>query len=352
MKRRSMPVVRVPNPRMVVLGTFKGMGDFLSAAPIAVAELNAGMSVVILAFPAIRELIGLMDFGENSHNLRVISLPSKRSLAGILDFFRQLSALSPGIVWVSPHAPAAARSWRVPLFLWTAKSLFWRHALLAGAESERLSGLFDVRFPVDRKMPLAIREWTAYAMMRWGQGGAPTPIRFRASLDQHRAAKPVVDILIHPGANAANRRWDVEHFAELIGLLPNTYRIGVVGVPKDIEAIKSSVGPDRNIQYFVGSLEDAIASIARTRVLLSMDSGTTFFARALDIPNVALFGPVDPANVHEAREHFMPVYERKWSCQPCGDARCRYETNYCMKSLQPARVAAELLKALQTSQKE
>jgi lipopolysaccharide heptosyltransferase II len=347
-----MSDMRALNPGTVVLGTFKGMGDFLSAAPIAVAELNGGASVVILAFPAVTELIGLMDFGVNSPNLRVISLPSKKSLAGIVYFFRQLFAVSPGIVWVSPHAPAAARSWRVPLFLWLVKALFWRRALLAGAESESLSVLFDVRLPVDRKMPLATREWTAYAMMRWGQGGMPRAIRFRASLDAHRAETSSLDILIHPGANAANRRWDVRHFVELIGLLPAACRVGVVGVPKDVEAMKSAIGSDRQVQYFEGSLEDAIASIARARVLLSMDSGTTFFARALGVPNVALFGPVDPANVHEAREHFVPVYERKWACQPCGDAHCRYETNYCMKSIQPARVAAELLRVLQSTRKE
>jgi ADP-heptose:LPS heptosyltransferase len=184
-------------------------------------------------------------------------------------------------------------------------------------------------------------------MLRRNRGGSSPQTRFRSSIERNRLLSPLFDILIHPGANADNRKWPVEHFVELITLLPTSCRVGLVGLPEDIEKIRSSLPDSERVQCLVGSLEEAIVGIARTRVLLSMDSGTTFFAKALRVPTVALYGPVDPVTVVSRDEGVQPIYERRWACQPCGDSRCRYSVNYCMRAIEPDRVAHELLRLLQ-----
>jgi len=339
--------VREQTHDTVSYGVFKGMGDLLSAVPVIISELNSGVRVILFVFTAVTKLIDLLDFGEYHNNLRVVIFPGNGSLKSLFRFIAETSRLAPDFIWISPHSPAAARSWRVPIFFWLIKSCFWRHAKLAGAKSERFSRLFDIRVPVDRRLPLGARELAAYSSARSVGPRKQPPVKFKASIHTFRHLDPEFDVLIHPGANADNRKWPAAHFIELINMLPVSYRVGVVGLPNDLEAIRSVLPPGGNLRYIVGSLEEAIVSIAKARVLLSMDSGTTFFAMVLGVPTVALFGPVDPASVFSEGETIYPIYERKWPCQPCGNSRCSQSSNFCLTSIEPRRVAAELLLRLQ-----
>jgi ADP-heptose:LPS heptosyltransferase len=128
--------------------------------------------------------------------------------------------------------------------------------------------------------------------------------------------------------------------------MPANCRIGVLGLPEDIAAMKSVLPSGRGIVFSTGSLEDAIRSIARTRVALTMDSGTMFFAKLLGVPTVTLFGPSDPSNVITPEADFLSVYEVKWPCQPCRSARCNQKSIYCMASIEPALVADKLMQLL------
>jgi ADP-heptose:LPS heptosyltransferase len=310
--------------------------------------LNSGARVILFVFTAVTKLIDLLDFGDHHNNLRVLIFPANGSLKSLFGFISETSRLAPDFVWISPHSPAAARSWRVPIFFWLLKNCFWRRARLAGAKSERFSCLFDIRVPVDRRLPLAARESTAYSTARWNGPRQLVQVKFKDSIQGYRHLAPEFDILIHPGANADNRKWPATHFVELINMLPVSYRIGVVGLPSDLEGIRSVLTSSGNLRYIVGPLEQAIISIAKTRVLLSMDSGTTFFAMILGVPTVALFGPVDPVSVLSKGGTIYPMYERKWPCQPCGNSHCSQSRNFCLTSIEPRRVAAELLLRLQS----
>lgn len=336
--------------RVVVYGAFKGMGDLVSAAPVIKSELDAGAQVHLLIFPQIGTFAGLLDFGPNQGNLRTHLLPVSGKIVAVREFFRQMSRLSPDVIWCSPHAPSAASSWKIPLLLWLVKQRYWPRAKFGGAASERLSWLFDVAVAVDRALPFRVREWTAFSLFRGDQPlTAPPRITFKPSIQQLRHLPPAYDLLIHPGAGADNRRWPLQHHADMLRHLPADCRIAVLGLPSDVAAMKQVMPADRNIEYLTGSLEEAIASIARTRVAFTMDSGTTFFADALGVPAIALFGASDPANVIGLEGPVVPIYELKWPCQPCGSARCRQKAVYCMNSIEPVRVAHALLRLLQTT---
>jgi heptosyltransferase-2 len=261
-----------------------------------------------------------------------------------------MALLSPDIVWYSPHAPRIASSWKIPLLLWLIKKRTWPDARLAGADSERLSRLFDVRVAVDRSLPYRLREWTAFSMLRGEHPvTSPPPIAFKQPLQQLRRLPPAYDLLIHPGAGSENRKWPLQHYAEMVRHLPGDCRIAVLGLPRDIAAMKQVLPGERAIEFLTGTLEEAIASIARTRVALTMDSGTMFFASVLGVPAVALFGPSDPANVIETGGSVVPVYELKWPCQPCRSSHCTEKAVYCMNSLEPAQVARTVLRLLHTT---
>jgi heptosyltransferase II len=337
-------------PKSIVYGAFKGMGDLLSAAPVIIAELAAGSDVVLLIFPQLREFVELLDFDGNRKNLRICILPVRGGTIGLRTFFKEMAPLSPDIVWVSPHAPRPAASWKVPLLMWLVKRRYWPAAKLAGAESEPLSFLFDVRVPVDRKLPFMLREWVAFSRLHSRPEHAPLPaVRFIASLQGERSQPRSFDLLIHPGAGADNRKWPVHHYVELLKHIPASYRIAIMGLRADVDALRAALPSDRSIQFLTGSLKEAIATIAHTRVALTMDSGTMFFANILGVPAVSLFGPSNPLSVLPPNHHITPVYDPKWPCQPCFNTRCTQKSLLCMNSIEPEKVANELLKMLQSA---
>jgi ADP-heptose:LPS heptosyltransferase len=131
--------------------------------------------------------------------------------------------------------------------------------------------------------------------------------------------------------------------------MPAELRIAVIGVPDDVAALRAVLPADRPIHYLTGSLTEAVKSMARSRVALTMDSGSMHFANCLGIPTVALFGPCDPATVIPVDSNVTALFERKWPCQPCSSLTCSQKSVYCMSSLEPDTVAATVLRLLARS---
>jgi heptosyltransferase-2 len=333
--------------RTFLCGAFKGMGDFICAAPVIACELNSGAEVTVLVYPQVADFLELLDFGSNRRNLHVCTLPVRGARQSLREFIRHMSRVSPDVVWVSPHAPQHVASWKIPLLLWTLKRRYWSKSQLTCAASEPLSWLFDVRIPVNRGLPYMVREWTAYSALSGNAEMSPPQTVFKESIQSSRRLPHAYDIVIHPGAGTENRKWPVHRFAELMKYISEDYRIAVVGLARDVVALQGVLPRNRGIYFLTGSLEDAIISIARSRVALTMDSGSMFFAHILGVPAVSLFGPSDPANVIPLGGNVHPVYEQKWSCQPCGMPSCRQKSVYCMASLEPKAVADQLLRLLQ-----
>lgn len=336
--------------RTVVYGAFKAMGDLLCAVPPITWELNQGSNVVLLVFPQLpREFLSLVDFGPNQAGLQVTALPTPARLGNLRAFFAKMSRLSPEFVWLSPHSPAPAASWRIPLLISVVKRLYWRDAVMGGADTEPLSRSFDVRVAVDRALPFTEREWLGYSRFR-GIGSDTAPqVMFRESIRKARSEAPVCDLAIHPGAGARNRRWPLSNYSKLVGLIPARYRIAVIGMAADVDALRSILPRDRTIDFFCGSLEQAVVMMARSRVMLTMDSGPMFFSEALGVPAISLFGASDPRNVIGYRSSVLPLYKHGCPVQPCGAATCAQKSVLCMEALEPDTVAATVLDLLDGS---
>jgi heptosyltransferase-2 len=334
-----------------VYGAFKGMGDLLCAAPVIACELSRGHAIKLLLFPgsALSGFVKLLDFGQNSHNLSSFQLPVSGGLTKRLSFLRQMASFQADLVWISPHASREAFSWKIPLLLWFVKKLCWPRAVLAGAWNERLSTLFDIRVPLDRSLPLALREWVAYSHVGDGFGQFPGFVPFIESITIRKKRPPAYDLLIAPGANATNRLWPVLHYVSLVQMIPPEYRIAVVGLPSDIERMRQVLPKNRQIELLTGTLEEAIGLIAQSRVILSMDSGNVHFANALNIPGIALFGKDDPASVIPQSGTMRPFYEKRFPCQPCNSKHCSQPQLYCMNSIAPESVADALIRLLQNT---
>ncbi len=335
--------LRVQQDR-VVYGVFKGMGDLLAAAPVVKSELEQGRSVTLLIYPQLQSFITLLDFGPASNQLVVCTLPAGKGPRQLWQLFSTLSKLSPTLVLISPHAPSPAASWKVPLVLWLARLLYWRGAVIAGASAEPFSALFSQRFPIDRELPLAAREWSLYRHVRAGGSRTPPAVRFKSSMYPKPGLHREFDLMIHPGATAENRKWPLRHYAELMRLLPPGFRVAIVGLPSDLEPLRKITG-NASVEFISGTLEEAIVSLGRARVVMTMDSGSMFFANMLGIPTVALFGPSAPQFVIPQPSNILPVYNKSLPCQPCRSATCSIVSIECMARIEPKLVAMRLADA-------
>ena len=275
-------------PSTLVYGAFKAMGDILNASPVIASQLDSAHKVKLLIFPspALPEFIQLIDFGPNRKNLELVLLPVSRGTKAFLEYFAWARAVDPALIWISPHAPRSASSWKIPLLLWFTKKLFWKKARLAGARSERLSILFDESVSVDRNLPYMEREHFAFSMLSDSAGGASLRrISFIPRIQDQRKLPPLYDLLIHPGANVPSRMWPSSRYRELVRLLPPHLHIAVAGIPRDIEVMRLALGANCDIAFLTGSLEQAITAIARSRAVLAMDSG------AMHSPKFSMYLP-------------------------------------------------------------
>lgn len=105
-------------------------------------------------------------------------------------------------------------------------------------------------------------------------------------------------VVVHPGANAAARRWPAGRYAAVIRVLRATgRRVVVSGGPGD-EAVAAEVAggaglEDEDVLQDL-PFADFSALVAHAAVLLSADTGPAHLAVAHGTPSVTLFGPVDP----------------------------------------------------------
>jgi heptosyltransferase II len=331
----------------IVFGVFKGMGDLICAAPVILSELRRGRSVHLLLFPnaTLPTFCSLIDFSPHQQDLHLHTIPTSGNLAQWKQFLSEMKAIAPEMVWISPHAPAADSSWKIPLVLRTIQLLFWKNAHLVGADTERLSLLLHRRLPADRSLPLRKREWSAYRLLRGSDlPEQPAKISFVRKITDRREAPPRYDLVIHPGANAKNRSWPFHKYAPLVSDLPRQWRIAFLGLPSDLAALKQTMPADRPVEYVSGSIRDSIETLASARMLLIMDSGNMHFAQVLGVPAVAVFGYTDPADIIDLTGCVDAVYEQRFPCQPCRKAVCSQPEIYCLNNVEP-RVVADRLRA-------
>jgi heptosyltransferase-2 len=125
----------------------------------------------------------------------------------------------------------------------------------------------------------------------------------------------------------------------------------VLGLPAEIKGMRRVLPQDRGIEFLSGTLEQALIAIARARVVLALDSGAAHFAQFLNVPGVAIFGKSDPETIIGTKGSVVPIYEKKFACQPCGKVECNQPEVYCMNTITPETVAQAVCNLLAPSER-
>ena len=155
-----------------------------------------------------------------------------------------------------------------------------------------------------------------------------------------------------PGAEyGVTKRWPTGHFASLAQHLinnepnANIILLGGKGDHALGEEIISQVKNTAQIQNWCGetSLDEAIALIGMSKVLVSNDSGLMHIGAALKVPQVAIFGSSDPKHTPPNSDKAKVIW-LNLPCSPCHKRECPLGHLKCLKDISPSTV----LGAIQT----
>jgi ADP-heptose:LPS heptosyltransferase len=106
-------------------------------------------------------------------------------------------------------------------------------------------------------------------------------------------------VVVHPGAEAASRRWPAERFAGLVRRLRTAgHPVVLTGGPREdalvLEVAARAGLPERNVLRGGLPFGELSALVAHAALVVSGDTGLAHLAVAHATPSVTLFGPVSP----------------------------------------------------------
>lgn len=166
---------------------------------------------------------------------------------------------------------------------------------------------------------------------------------------QAASIKEKTIFVLCPGAEyGVTKRWPADHFAALAQQLithePDVHVIllGSNGDHAMAESIRTQAKNDlqiHNIHNWCGktSLDEAIALIGMSKILVSNDSGLMHIGAALKVPQVAIFGSSDP-NHTPPLSNMAKVLWLNLPCSPCHKRECPLGHLKCLKEISPENV--------------
>ena len=142
------------------------------------------------------------------------------------------------------------------------------------------------------------------------------------------------------GGKATAKAWPLEHFAALARRIAATtdQTVRVLCGPNERAAaaeLVRQVGHER-VQSLAAIPDLPLAitkgSLARSKMLVTTDSGPRHIATALDVPVVALFGATDPRWTETYHPQAVTLYNQL-ECSPCAKQHCPLGHHRCMRDL-------------------
>src|SRR5262249_46160639 len=136
-------------------------------------------------------------------------------------------------------------------------------------------------------------------------------------------------IILQPGARWLNKRWPVEHFAELARRLAAGDRdltFAILGGTEDqaLGQALAKAAPARSLDLTGKlSLPEMVEWIRLSELMVTNDTGPMHVAAALGKRVIALFGPTEPARTGPYGQ-IQHALQLDLPCVPCMRSHCTY----------------------------
>ena len=152
-------------------------------------------------------------------------------------------------------------------------------------------------------------------------------------------------IVLAPGASRwSTKKWPIEHFVRLSGMLAEKYHVCVMGEDREFDLGQAiSAEHPQEITNLCGksSISEAVDVIAASECVIANDSGLMHVAAAVRTPIIGIYGPTSP-------EAYPPLSDSKaicWRntlCSPCYMNQCPYGHHACMTEIAPQEIFEKL----------
>lgn len=159
------------------------------------------------------------------------------------------------------------------------------------------------------------------------EGAIPAPETIHPSREREqmeRLGRRGKVVTMHAGSTSIYKQWDTGKFTELARTLISGRGCSIALLGDQNDACqadlicKGSGATEGRIASFAGkfSLLETAATIARSNLFISGDSGLAHLAIALGIPTVVLFGPTDPEKWGFSNSRHG-IIRKNLGCSPC-----------------------------------
>jgi heptosyltransferase-3 len=332
--------------KTIILSRTDGIGDVILSLPVAYALKKAFPACTIL-FLASAYTKPLIDSCENIDRFLDWSQLRRRSFSEQVKTIRSLNA--DAVIHLFPHRQIARLmakagiAYRIGtmgrLYHWYTcnKLVFVRRW-----HSQTHEAVHNLRLikKLSRKPMLSLDE----IKTSYGLSGLPAlEKRFADVFSPEKTA-----VIIHPCSKGSAREWGLDNFSELIHRLPkDRYSIIVTGGQEERAALEPFLKQHaERIVDLVGkcSLEQLMAVIKRSNVLVAVSTGPLHIAAALGIKAVGLYAPKKSISPYRwgplgVNASYL-VIDKK--CKKCSSVlACE-----CIKAISPVQVAEILEQTL------
>jgi heptosyltransferase I len=176
------------------------------------------------------------------------------------------------------------------------------------------------------------------------------------SLLKERFKQPQIDLpssylIFIPNAAWETKLWPEEHWISLIEMLEETPILLPWGNERERQrAVRLSEGRPHVTVLPKLSLSELGFVLSRAKAAVSMDTGLSHLASALEVPSVTLYGATDSGMIGTCGKNQLQI-QSQIACAPCHKKKCLYPSSTlpppCLGSITPQSVF-EKLHSLQT----
>ena len=329
----------------VLLIRFSSIGDIILTAPV-VAALRADSPDTTIDYLVHDRFASLVRHFDPSPD-HIIPFPRDVRARQLPGYARNLAATGYDVV-IDLHASLRSRLLR--RYFGGAELRIYRKPRLRRL---LLFYLYINRFPADYSVAA---EHLRFALLSV-EGAAIHP-RLRVEPDLARETRQRLGLAegylaCIPGAAWPQKSWPLERYLELFGPGGTGIDHPIVLLGGDGDTICDRIAADLPGDSVVNlrgktSLEDALAVVSGSRLVIGADTGLLHAGEALGVPAVMILGPT--SNETGARSHHPEsrVHEVSLWCRPCsqnGRRKCYRREQYCLSRL-PVHGVAESVQQL------
>jgi len=189
----------------------------------------------------------------------------------------------------------------------------------------------DLRLPFE--LPEAEKSWRLGSALAEAAGREPWPGRPPAPNLSHLCSMPAkaYDILIHPGASQAYKRWPISRYTELATRLSRDFRVGWCHAPE-------APAPDGSRFEIIRhqTLDEFVSHLSKASLFIGNNSGPMNLASALGIPSLIFNGPSGRSwNPYWHADRFRLLRDETLPCIGCSTSGSRKALEICLNRKSP-----------------